>query len=94
MIQVVVAVVMGFMLLGPLIPADAGQAAVKEKREAVAAEPGRTETRPPGEAPLPAPAEREGAKPPGAPAKPKSTPPFEPTEKVKADQAIDFPADI
>jgi hypothetical protein len=71
---------------------------VKEKREAVtaqrAAEPGRTERRPPGEAPLPAPADRQEVKPSAAPAKPKSTPPFEPTEKVKADQAIDFPADI
>ncbi|MCU0539745.1 MAG: hypothetical protein MUF46_07640 [Desulfobacterales bacterium] len=93
MTRVVVAVVMGFMLLGPPIPADTGQEEVK-KREAVAAEPGRTERRPPGEAPLPAPADREEVKPSAAPAKPKSTPPFEPTEKVKADQAIDFPADI
>jgi hypothetical protein len=31
---------------------------------------------------------------PAAPAKKESPRPFEPTEKVKADQAIDFPADI
>ena len=48
MTQVVVAVVMGFMLLAPLIPADAVPDGVKEQREVVAAqraaEPGRTET--------------------------------------------------
>ncbi len=102
MVRVVVVVVIGCLLVGPLIRTEA-VAAEREERGIVFAQPAgapsRTETQPPGAAPVvPTPADREGTKPPAAPApapaKPKSVPPFEPTEKVKADQAIDFPADI
>ncbi len=99
MVRVVVVVVIGFLLVGPLIRTEA-VAAEREELGIVFAQragaPSRTETQPPGAAPVPTPADREGTKPPAAPvpAKPKSVPPFEPTEKVKADQAIDFPADI
>lgn len=54
--------------------------------------------RPPEAAPPPsrgkAPGETGREQPPAAPSKGAPLQPFDPTEKVKADQAIDFPADI
>jgi hypothetical protein len=41
-----------------------------------------------------APPDKTGRETPAAPPKGDPLKPFEPTEKVKADQAIDFPADI
>ena len=60
--------------------------------------PARKGQRPP-EAASPLPQGKTRAEPakdekPAAPSKSESLKPFEPTEKVKADQALDFPADI
>jgi hypothetical protein len=60
--------------------------------------PARPAQRPP-EAAAPLPKEKTRGEPakadkPAAPSKSEPPKPFEPTEKVKADQAIDFPADI
>jgi hypothetical protein len=60
--------------------------------------PARTGQRPP-EAASPLPQGKTRGEPakeeqPAAPSKSEPLKPFEPTEKVKADQAIDFPADI
>jgi len=60
--------------------------------------PARTGQRPPEASPPPSPGKAQGDKPreekPAAPLKGDPLKPFEPAEKVKADQAIDFPADI
>jgi len=60
--------------------------------------PARTGQRPPDASPPPSPGKAQGDKPreekPAAPLKGDPLKPFEPAEKVKADQAIDFPADI
>jgi hypothetical protein len=60
--------------------------------------PARTGQRPP-EAAQPPPQGKSQGEPakeekPAAPSKSEPLKPFEPTEKVKADQALDFPADI
>jgi hypothetical protein len=63
-----------------------------------AGSPPRTGQAPPEASPLPSPGKAQGDKPreekPEAPPKGDPLKPFEPAEKVKADQAIDFPADI
>lgn len=60
--------------------------------------PARTGQMPPEASPPPAPGKAHGDKAqeerPAAPLKGDPLKPFEPAEKVKADQAIDFPADI
>ena len=60
--------------------------------------PTRTGQAPPEASPPPSPGKAQGDKPreekPAAPLKGDPLKPFEPAEKVKADQAIDFPADI
>ena len=60
--------------------------------------PARPGQRPPEASPPPAPGKSHGDKDleerPAAPPKGDPLKPFEPAEKVKADQAIDFPADI
>jgi hypothetical protein len=60
--------------------------------------PARTDQRPPAAAPPPArgkaAAEKGKESPSAAPSRSEPLKPFDPTEKVKADQAIDFPADI
>lgn len=63
-----------------------------------AAGPEKTGQRPPEAAPPPsrgkAPDETGQEQAPAAPTRSEPLKPFNPTEKVKADQAIDFPADI
>ncbi|MCK7466778.1 MAG: hypothetical protein MZU91_00590 [Desulfosudis oleivorans] len=63
-----------------------------------AAGPEKAGRRPPEAAPPPsrgkAPDETGREQTPAAPSKSEPLKPFDPTEKVKADQAIDFPADI
>jgi len=63
-----------------------------------AGSPPRTGQAPPEASPPPAPGKAHGDKAqeerPAAPPKGDPLKPFEPAEKVKADQAIDFPADI
>ena len=63
-----------------------------------AGSPPRTGQAPPDASPVPSPGKAQGDKTqeekPAAPPKGDSLKPFEPAEKVKADQAIDFPADI
>jgi hypothetical protein len=63
-----------------------------------AGSPEKADQRPPESAPPPsrgkASNETGREQPPPAPSKSEPLKPFDPTEKVKADQAIDFPADI
>jgi hypothetical protein len=63
-----------------------------------AGSPPRTGQAPPETSPPPSPGKAQGDKAqeerPAAPLKGDPLKPFEPAEKVKADQAIDFPADI
>ena len=63
-----------------------------------AGSPPRTGQAPPEASPPPSPGKTQGDKPreekPATPLKGDPLKPFEPAEKVKADQAIDFPADI
>ena len=78
-----------------LVAADGDQASYRAQTPSG---PEKAGQRPPEVAPPPArgkaPGETGREQTPAAPSKSEPLKPFDPTEKVKADQAIDFPADI